>query len=112
MSQAQPQPPANAYTAYAPAAPMPTPRPADLTPPQANPYGSLQRPALQNTGSPEAALALSRQPQSPMYVPPPQAQPQKAAQPAQNSSLSSTMADLVKRGVVSMEQALSALAGS
>ena len=95
-----PTPPQSAYRAMAPVMP-----PAPVAPP--SPYGTLQPPTLpDNSANPPMALARSRQPQSPNYVPPAQSPP---AQPQADQS--GMLASLLKRGLISAEQFASAIGG-
>ena len=101
-----PRSPAPMGAAPAQPAPTPPPRPANLTP---SPYGSLQPPNLpDNSANPQMALALSRQPQSPNYVPPAPVQPAKAQPQADQSGM---LASLLKRGLISAEQFASVIGG-
>ena len=100
-----PRSPAPMGAAPAQPAPTPPPRPANLTP---SPYGSLQPPNLpDNSANPEMALALSRQPQSPNYVPP---APSPVAQAQPQGDQSGMLMDLVKRGLIS-PQAIAGMMG-
>ena len=102
-SQPSPMPQQSAYRAQAPVAP-----PAPVAP-APSPYGTLQPPSLpDNSANPQMALALSRQPQSPNYVPPAPAQPAQAQPQGDQGGM---LASLLKRGLISAEQFAGAIGG-